>query len=102
MADTRENQVPEIVEEAIVRAEDLSQESAGLRWYQGVPRYAWLVLAIAALGWLFDTMDQHLFNLVRQTSITELLKGQVAPALLDARAKEVAANVTAVILIRWA
>ena len=27
-------------------------------------------LIIAALGWLFDTMDQNIFNLVRQQSIT--------------------------------
>ena len=36
-----------------------------LRWYQGLEPYCWLVLIIAALGWLFDTMDQNLFNLVR-------------------------------------
>src|SRR2546421_2997835 len=44
-----------------------------LRWYQGVERYCWIVLAIAALGWLFDTMDQNLFNLVRAPSTRELL-----------------------------
>ena len=36
------------------------------RWWQGVPRYAWIVLGVSALGWLFDTMDQNLFNQVRQ------------------------------------
>ena len=38
------------------------------KWYQGLDRYCWTVLIIAALGWLFDTMDQNLFNLVRISS----------------------------------
>ncbi len=45
-----------------------------LKWYQGIDRYCWLVLVIAALGWLFDTMDQNLFTLVRVPSLRELLK----------------------------
>jgi MFS family permease len=73
-----------------------------LRWYQGVPRYAWLVLFICALGWLFDTMDQHLFNLVRQPSVAELLKGHVPADKLDAAAKDVGGQLTAVFLIGWA
>jgi MFS family permease len=73
-----------------------------LRWFQGVPRYAWLVLVICALGWLFDTMDQHLFNLVRQSSVTELLKGKVPPETLDATAKDVGSQLTAIFLIGWA
>jgi hypothetical protein len=32
-------------------------------WYQLLDRYHWFVLMVAALGWLFDTMDQQLFNL---------------------------------------
>lgn len=42
-------------------------------WFQGISRYAWLVLIIAALGWLFDTMDGNLFTLVRQQSVQDLL-----------------------------
>jgi MFS family permease len=89
MADTREELSPK-------------EDDPRLRWYQNVPRYAWLVLAISALGWLFDTMDQHLFNLVRQPSVTELLKGTVAPGLLDATAKQIGGQLTAVFLIGWA
>lgn len=48
-------------------------EKTNLRWFQGVDRYCWIVLAIAALGWLFDTMDQNLFNLVRTPSTKELI-----------------------------
>ncbi len=50
--------------------------NGNLRWYQGVPRYAWMVLIIAALGWLFDTMDGNLFTLVRQQSVQDLLLPQ--------------------------
>ncbi len=75
-----------------------------LRWYQGVPRYAWLVLLIAALGWLFDAMDQNLFSLVRQPSVTELLKetGKYTAAELDAAAKATGGMLTAIFLVGWA
>ncbi len=49
------------------------ENGRNLRWYQGIPRYAWLVLVISALGWMFDTFDQHLFTLLRQISVTDLL-----------------------------
>ena len=39
-------------------------------------RYHWFVLIVAALGWMFDTMDQQLFNLARKPAITELLRGK--------------------------
>src|SRR5262249_50408342 len=38
-------------------------------WYQDVTRYQWFVLTVAALGWMFDTMDQQLFNLARKPAI---------------------------------
>ncbi len=84
------------------------QESNGknLRWYQGVPRYAWVVLAIAALGWLFDTMDQNLFTLVRQPAVSSLLyPGIASSALTKAQAAAVnsaSGTVTAVFLLGWA
>ncbi len=77
-------------------------DGAPLKWYQGVDRYAWTVLTIAALGWMFDTFDQHLFNLLRQQSVTELLKGTVPDADLPALAQKTGANLTAVFLIGWA
>ncbi|HEV8613240.1 MAG TPA: MFS transporter, partial [Gemmatimonadales bacterium] len=78
------------------------QPAAPLRWYQGVPRYCWIVLAVAALGWMFDTFDQHLFTLVRVDSVKELLKPYYPDAArLDAAAKEVGTNLTAVFLLGW-
>lgn len=86
-------------EAAVVRTQAAQERR---RWYQDIPRYAWLVLAIAALGWMFDTMDQHLFNVVRQVSVTDLLRGHVAPAQLDPTAKLWGARLTAIFLIGWA
>lgn len=43
-------------------------------WWSELNRYHWFVLVVAALGWLFDTMDQQLFVLVRQPAIAELLE----------------------------
>jgi len=42
-------------------------------WWSELTSYHWFVLVVAALGWLFDTMDQQLFVLVRQPALVELL-----------------------------
>src|SRR5687768_7946048 len=74
-----------------------------LRWWQGLDRYCWVVLTIAALGWLFDTMDQNLFNLVRAPSLHDLLGTQydLSGAALDAEVKSKAGLVTGIFLIGW-
>ncbi len=79
-----------------------------LRWYQGLEKYCWVVLVISALGWLFDTMDQNLFNLVRKSSMEELvypdqaflatvkaqLKGESDPLKRDAIKKTLRTRLT--------
>jgi len=45
----------------------------GGRWYHELTRYHWFVLIVAALGWLFDTMDQQLFTIARRPAMVELL-----------------------------
>jgi MFS family permease len=42
-------------------------------WYSGMTRYHWFVLVVAALGWLFDCLDQQLFNLARKPAMESLL-----------------------------
>ncbi|MFN0197500.1 MAG: MFS transporter [Planctomycetaceae bacterium] len=42
-------------------------------WYREMTRYHWFVLAVAALGWLFDCLDQQLFILARPQAMAELL-----------------------------
>jgi MFS family permease len=46
-----------------------------LPWYRGLTGYMWFVFVVASLCWLFDTMDQQLFNLARKPAVTELLRG---------------------------
>src|SRR5947209_6776735 len=40
---------------------------------QLLTRYHWYVLIVAALGWLFDCLDQQLFILARQPAMKDLL-----------------------------
>ena len=47
--------------------------SENLPWWKGLTSYQWFVFIVASLGWLFDTMDQQLFNLARKPAVTELL-----------------------------
>lgn len=42
-------------------------------WWRELNRYHWFVFVMAALGWLFDTMDQQLFVRVRNSALQELL-----------------------------
>lgn len=79
-----------------------SDASNNQKWYQGIDRYCWIVLVIAALGWLFDTMDQNLYNLVRAPSLTDLLKPHFSdPTLLAAEVKAKGGIITSLFLIGW-
>jgi len=43
-------------------------------WYREMNRYHWFVLVVAALGWLFDCLDQQLFILARPAAMKDLLE----------------------------
>ena len=43
----------------------LLPDDESIPWYKTLTGYHWYVLMVAALGWLFDTMDQQLFVLAR-------------------------------------
>src|SRR6185503_4346483 len=81
-----------------------------LKWYQGLEKYCWVVLVISALGWLFDTMDQNLFNLVRKTSMEDLLMSKEKRATLtpqekitfDKDVKDKGGTVTMIFMFGWA
>jgi MFS family permease len=64
-------------------------------WWRELNRYHWFVLIVAALGWLFDTMDQQLFNLARVPAMRGLLHKGDDVALYGGYA-------TAIFLIGWA
>src|SRR5687767_15146028 len=64
-------------------------------WWRELNRYHWFVLVVAALGWLFDTMDQQLFNLARVPAMRALLAPGQDVALYSGYS-------TAIFLIGWA
>ncbi|MSU47676.1 MAG: MFS transporter [Opitutus sp.] len=64
-------------------------------WWRELNRYHWFVLIVAALGWLFDTMDQQLFNLARVPAMRSLLKPGEDVALFSGYS-------TAIFLLGWA
>jgi len=88
----------------------VDQPAPPLKWYQGLEKYCWIVLVISALGWLFDTMDQNLFNLVRKTSMEDLIlpkeqRATLTPegkAAFDQEVKDKGGTVTMVFIFGWA
>ncbi len=68
------------------------------RLFEGVTSYHWLVLIIAACGWLFDCMGQRIFVLSREPAMRELL-GSGAP---DALVKSWGSKATFVLMFGWA
>lgn len=79
-------------------------------WYRGLTGYHWLVLSLACMGWLFDTMDQWLYVLARNPAISSLLKstgdfgmgGAIDQAALDAATKYHAGWVQGIFIFGWA
>jgi len=53
--------------------------ASDLRWYQGIERNLWIILAVTYVGWLLDSMDLNLFTVVLVPSLRELLRQQASP-----------------------
>ena len=64
-------------------------------WWRSFDRQHWLVFSVASLAWLFDSLDQQLFNLARDGAMKALMP---TPAL----AIEYAPYTTSVFLVGWA
>lgn len=73
-------------------------DSSGYVWWRELNGYHWLVLIVAALGWLFDCLDQQLFLLARNPAMKALL-GPDQPSSVYA---EYGGFATAIFLIGWA
>src|SRR5215470_15078008 len=69
-----------------------------LSWTSQVSRYQWLVLVVAWLGWIFDSMDGTLYSLVQKPSMIELL----GPGATEPQIAFYSRVVLAVMLIGWA
>src|SRR5688572_32936310 len=67
-------------------------------WYRMLNRYHWFVFIVAALGWLFDCLDQQLFILTRPQAMRELLPAGTPADTL----KQYAVYATFFFLIGWA
>ncbi len=64
-------------------------------WWKALNRYHWFVLIVAALGWLFDCLDQQLFLLARKPAMADLLQpGQDV--------NEYGGYATAIFVLGWA
>jgi MFS family permease len=67
-------------------------------WWKGLTGYHWFVFTVASLAWLFDTMDQQLFNLARKPAVTHLL-GTTSG---DLRVDKYSGYATSIFIIGWA
>ena len=73
-------------------------DSSWFGWMSQVTRYQWLVLLVAWLGWVFDSMDATLYSLVQRPAITELLGSGTTGAQIGFYSSVV----FSVMLIGWA
>jgi MFS family permease len=73
-------------------------------WWKLLNRYHWFVFVVAALGWLFDTMDQQLFTLGRPLAMVELIKQlpDETKEQVTLRRGEFGGYATSIFLIGWA
>lgn len=67
-------------------------------WWSLLNRYHWFVLTVAALGWLFDCLDQQLFTLARPKAIPELLGVHAS----DPSVGEWSGYTTCIFILGWA
>jgi MFS family permease len=70
-------------------------------WWRLLTRYHWFVLFVAALGWLFDTMDQQLFNIARRPAMRKLLEPAPGVEPDNQAVAEYSGYATSIFLIGW-
>jgi MFS family permease len=75
---------------------------AGGPWYKELNNYHWFVLVVCCLGWLFDTMDQQLFNLARRPAIIDLLGVSPTDPGAAGTIAEYSGYATMIFMIGWA
>src|SRR5437763_584705 len=79
-----------------------SAPAHGGKWYAELNRYNWFVLVVASLGWLFDTMDQQLFNLARRPAIMDLLHARPNDPSMVGTIADYSGYATTIFMIGWA
>jgi MFS family permease len=71
-------------------------------WWKELTGYQWFVFIVASLGWLFDTMDQQLFNLARVSAVRSLLHIVPGDTSRSGEIDEYAGYTTSIFLLGWA
>src|SRR5216117_2493027 len=73
----------------------------GRPWWKLLTRYHWFVLFVCALGWLFDTMDQQLFNIARRPAVQKLLEPSPGVRPDNKQVADWSGYTTTIFLIGW-
>jgi MFS family permease len=68
----------------------------------GITRYQWLVLFVAWLGWVFDSMDSTIYALVLQPALRDLLQGQAGDVVSQEAVAWYGGIILSIFLIGWA
>jgi MFS family permease len=71
-------------------------------WRHGVSRYQWLVLLVAWLGWVFDSMDAMIYALVLHPALHELLPSALGRPATDADIGWYGGIIFSIFLLGWA
>src|ERR1035441_4140689 len=71
-------------------------------WRHGVTRYQWLVLFVAWLGWVFDSMDATIYALVLHPALHDLLRAQTGGEVSQEAIGWYGGIIPSIFLIQWA
>ncbi len=71
-------------------------------WRYGVTRYQWIVLFVAWLGWVFDSMDATIYALVLHPALHDLLRVQSGGAVSQDAIGWYGGIILSIFLIGWA
>ena len=67
-----------------------------------ITRYQWLVLFVAWLGWVFDSMDSTIYALVLQPALTELLRTGASASVSQEAIGWYGGIIFSIFLVGWA
>jgi len=71
-------------------------------WREGVTRYQWLVLLVAWLGWVFDSMDATIYALVLHPALHDLLARQAREIVSQETIGWYGGIIFSIFLVGWA
>ena len=71
-------------------------------WRKGVTRYQWLVLFVAWLGWVFDSMDSTIYAIVLHPALRELLGPAAGPPTESDAIGYYGGIIFSIFLVGWA